>query len=100
MDADKKRRLERLVERMERKALQRRIFCINGNLSALFAGRHSPSGTGAWTGALVAAFFDIRLRAAFPAILLGVVIAGILVTGLTFGFTEVFNCFAVSRCFL
>lgn len=33
-------------------------------------------GTGAWTGALVAALFDIRLRSALPAILLGVVIAG------------------------
>ena len=33
-------------------------------------------GTGAWTGALVAALFDIRLRSALPAILLGVAIAG------------------------
>ena len=33
-------------------------------------------GTGAWTGALVAALFDIRLRSALPAILLGVLIAG------------------------
>ena len=33
-------------------------------------------GTGAWTGALVAALFDIRLRVALPAILLGVAIAG------------------------
>ena len=33
-------------------------------------------GTGAWTGALVAALFDIRLRSALPAILLGLLIAG------------------------
>ena len=33
-------------------------------------------GTGAWTGALVAALFDIRLRSALPAILLGVLLAG------------------------
>ena len=32
--------------------------------------------TGAWTGALVAALFDIRLRSALPAILLGVLLAG------------------------
>mgnify|MGYP000058241576 CR=1 FL=1 len=37
-------------------------------------------GTGAWTGALVAALLDIRLRHAIPAIFLGVVIAGILIT--------------------
>ena len=47
-------------------------------------------GTGAWTGALVAAVFDIRMKSAFPAILLGVLIAGVLVTGLTYGFTSIF----------
>ena len=38
----------------------------------------------------IAALMDIRLKAAFPAIALGVVIAGLLVTGITFGFTEIF----------
>lgn len=42
-------------------------------------------GTGAWTGALVAAMMDMRLKRAFPAILLGVVIAGIIVSYLTYG---------------
>ena len=37
-------------------------------------------GTGAWTGALVAALMDIRLKRAIPAILIGVLIAGLLVT--------------------
>lgn len=37
-------------------------------------------GTGAWTGALIAALMDIRMRRALPTILLGVVIAGIIVT--------------------
>ena len=40
-------------------------------------------GTGAWTGALVAAFLDMRLRDAVPSIFLGVLIAGIAVSGLT-----------------
>jgi uncharacterized membrane protein len=47
-------------------------------------------GTGAWTGALIAAVLDIRMKAAIPAIGLGVVIAGVLVTGITFGFTSLF----------
>ena len=47
-------------------------------------------GTGAWTGSLVAALFNIRMKSAFPAILLGVLIAGVLVTGLTYGFTSIF----------
>ena len=35
-------------------------------------------GTGAWTGALVAALLDLRLKKAVPSILLGVMIAGII----------------------
>ena len=42
-------------------------------------------GTGAWTGALVAAFFDIRLKNAFPAIFAGVVTAGAIIGLLTGG---------------
>lgn len=42
-------------------------------------------GTGAWTGALVAAFLNIRLRSALPAITLGVLIAGNIVTLMTLG---------------
>ena len=51
--------------------------------------RHSPAGTGAWTGALIAAVMNMRLRNALPSILLGVMLAGVLVTGLTYGFTSV-----------
>ena len=45
-------------------------------------------GTGAWTGALVAAILDLRLKKAMPAIILGVVIAGFIVTCVTFGVTH------------
>lgn len=47
-------------------------------------------GTGAWTGALVAAVLDIRLRHAMPAIAMGVVIAGIIITALTMGVVHLF----------
>ena len=47
-------------------------------------------GTGAWTGALIAAVMDMRMRSALPSILIGVLIAGFLVTGLTYGFTSIF----------
>lgn len=42
-------------------------------------------GTGAWTGALVAAFLDMRLRQAFPAIFFGVLLAAAIITGMVFG---------------
>lgn len=48
-------------------------------------------GTGGWTGALVAAFLDMRLKKALPALFAGVLIAGFLVTGITFGFTSIFT---------
>ena len=37
-------------------------------------------GTGAWTGALVAALMEMRLKRAIPTIFVGVLIAGLLVT--------------------
>lgn len=42
-------------------------------------------GTGAWTGALVADVLDIRMQAAIPAILLGLLIAGGITTAVTCG---------------
>ena len=48
-------------------------------------------GTGAWTGALVAAMLDMRLKKAFPAIVLGVVIAGIIVSIVTYGGILIFT---------
>lgn len=47
-------------------------------------------GTGAWTGALIASLVNMSLRRAIPPILAGVVIAGLLITGLTYGFTAIF----------
>ncbi len=47
-------------------------------------------GTGAWTGALIAAVMDMRLRRAVPAIFAGVVIAGLIITVLTYGVTLLF----------
>lgn len=42
-------------------------------------------GTGAWTGSLVAAMLNIRMRHALPAILLGLVIAAAITTAITLG---------------
>ena len=47
-------------------------------------------GTGAWTGALVAALLDIRMRNALPAILLGLMIAGAITTAVTMGIISLF----------
>ena len=47
-------------------------------------------GTGAWTGSLVAAMMDMRLKKALPAICLGVFIAAVVVSVITYGVTVVF----------
>jgi uncharacterized membrane protein len=43
-------------------------------------------GMGAWTGALIAAIFDVRLKIALPAIAIGVLIAATIATSITLGF--------------
>lgn len=47
-------------------------------------------GTGAWTGALVAAMLDMRLKKAFPAIAIGVLGAAVIVSFATYGVKALF----------
>ncbi|MDR1329191.1 MAG: small multi-drug export protein [Oscillospiraceae bacterium] len=80
-------RLGRFAEMLERKAEKNKKALSRGMALGLMLFVAIPlPGTGAWTGALIAAVFDIRLKTALPAISAGVGIAGVLVTGLTYGF--------------
>ena len=56
----------------------------------LFVGIPLP-GTGAWTGALAAAFLDMPLRRALPSIVLGVLLAGCIMGALTFFGVNLFS---------
>lgn len=49
----------------------------------VFVGIPLP-GTGAWTGALVAAVLEMPLRRALPAVFLGLIMAGLIVTGVSY----------------
>lgn len=83
-------KLEGLVTRLEQKAEKHRGNVTNRKFWGLFVLVAIPlPGTGAWTGALVAALMDLRLKRSVPAIFLGVVTAGILVTGITYGFRRI-----------
>ena len=42
-------------------------------------------GTGAWTGALIADLFDIRIKHSLPVIAIGVLVAGIIISSLSYG---------------
>ena len=50
----------------------------------LFVGIPLP-GTGAWTGALIADLFDIRIKHSLPVIAAGVLIAGVIISALSYG---------------
>ena len=76
-------RLDGLVGKLECKAhLKGRIVHKYSVIGLCLLVAIPLPGTGAWTGALVAAMLDIRLRQAVPTILLGVCIAaGIMTLG-------------------
>ena len=50
----------------------------------LFVGIPLP-GTGAWTGSLVASLLHMKIRKSFPAILLGIMIATVIMSLLSYG---------------
>lgn len=79
-------RIRVLVEKLEHRAAHKGEVVKKYASLGLFVLVAIPlPGTGAWTGALVAAMLDIRLKYALPAISLGVVAAGLIMTLLTFG---------------
>lgn len=86
--------VRRILQWMKR---YERLGCIAGRLEARAAKRSDRvrrseviglcmfvaiplPGTGAWTGALIAALMDMRLKKALPSITVGVLIAGAIVT--------------------
>ena len=78
--------LERWVDRIERKARSKSDKVVRYQAWGLLLFVAVPlPGTGAWTGALIAALLDLRLKLAVPAITAGVFLAGILISLLTYG---------------
>ena len=78
--------LARQITKLERKAhLKGRIVQKYSTLGLCLLVAVPLPGTGAWTGALVAALLDMRLKKAVPTILLGVLIAAGIMTAVTFG---------------
>ena len=83
----KKTRLFRpMVEKLESRALGKseQIERYEFWGLALFVGVPLP-GTGAWTGALIASLLGIRFRKAFPAIILRIFIATIIMSIVSYG---------------
>lgn len=83
--------LNKLVDALERKAHLKghRVTKYKYLGLLLFVAVPLP-GTGAWTGALIAAFLDMPLRKALPPIIAGILIAGMTISIFTYGLTNIF----------
>ena len=84
--------LDRMVRKLEAKADKNKEIVEKYEFFGLMLLVAIPlPGTGAWTGALVAAMMNMRLKRAMPAITVGVIVAGIIVTTLTYGAGALFG---------
>lgn len=77
-------RLGGVVDKLEKKAHLKGATVLKYQHIGLWLFVAIPlPGTGAWTGSLVAAFLDMRLKKALPAVILGVITAGCIMLALT-----------------
>lgn len=85
---DHSEKLAKFVAKMEAKADAKKDRVLKYEFWGLVILVAIPlPGTGAWTGALVAAMLDMQMKRAFPAIALGVLIAAAIVSYVTYGVT-------------
>lgn len=79
-------KVEEIISKLEARSLRKaenvKKYRLLGLL--LFVGIPLP-GTGAWTGALIADLLDIRIKHSLPVIAVGVFIAGIIISVLSYG---------------
>ena len=83
-------RLDGAISRLETKAhLKGRLVTRYGPLGLMLLVAIPLPGTGAWTGALVAALLDLRLKRALPAITAGGLVAAAIMTAVTYGVIQI-----------
>ena len=82
----KKTGMKNFIEKLENKAISKsdqiQKYAYWGLL--LFVGIPLP-GTGAWTGALIASLLNMDVKKSFGVIVLGVVLAGIIISVFSYG---------------
>lgn len=81
----------RFIERMEAKSEKNRDKILRYKQWGLLLFVAIPlPGTGGWTGALMASLLEIDIKKSMPIIAVGVLIAGIIMTILTYGTKAIF----------
>ena len=79
-------KINKVIEKLEMRSIRKADKVKKYRLWGLFIFVAIPlPGTGAWTGALVADLFDIRVRHSLPVIAAGVFVAGLIISALSFG---------------
>ena len=79
-------KLSPAIEKLERRGSAKSETVLKYERLGLFLLVAIPlPGTGAWTGALVAALMNMRLRSALPSIFFGVLAASLIVTCVSYG---------------
>lgn len=75
-----------MVEKLERSAMGKseQIEKYQFWGLVLFVGIPLP-GTGAWTGSLIASLLNVKFKKAFPAVLLGIVLATVIMSIVSYG---------------
>ena len=86
------RRVNALIEKVEARSIRKAEKVKKYRLWGLLLLVAIPlPGTGAWTGALVAALLDIRMKHALPVIAVGVLIAGLITAAFSYGLFGLFG---------
>lgn len=80
------KKLKPLVDKLEAKAMSKsdKIERYEFWGLVLFVGIPLP-GTGAWTGSLIAALLGIKFKKAFPAVVIGILMATVIMTFISYG---------------
>ncbi|MBQ2841881.1 MAG: small multi-drug export protein [Clostridia bacterium] len=82
----------KLVEKLESSSMRKSEKVKKGSKWALLTFVAVPlPGTGGWTGALIAALLDMRIKISFPIIALGVLIANFIMTAFSYGLLGIFG---------
>ena len=82
----KNKHLRKIVEKLEARSDKKKgTMEKHKEWGLLFFVAIPLPGTGGWTGALIAALMDMRIKKALPIIALGVFIAGLIMSLITYG---------------
>lgn len=78
--------LGKLVDKLENKAMSKKDQIEKYGFwgLVLFVGIPLP-GTGAWTGSLIAALLGMKFKKAFPAVVIGIIVATVIMAVLSYG---------------